>query len=180
MSMMVAKTKLKRRGVLNEGIGKTCALVAAIGLAACSSALDDVGCTGNGVACPPITDIGSVITPTCSTATPPTAVGGTYADGTYVLTAETYYQSASCVPGSPSSQTVVVAGGCEAWAAISAADPDAGVNSGSTTFVTQGNQITGCEIGPETFSATATTLTFFYPCGDGDKECVAVDVYTKR
>jgi hypothetical protein len=120
-----------------------------------------------------------VITPTCSTATPPTAVGGTYADGTYVLTAETYYQSGNCVPGSPSSETLVVAGDCEQWAAISP-DTDGGVNSGSATFAVLGDQITGCEITTETFTATATTLTFFYPCGGGDQDCVAVDVYTKR
>jgi hypothetical protein len=165
--------------VLSEEIGRACALVAAIALAACSSSSPGPGCSGNGVACgPPITDIGSVITPTCSTATPPAAAGGAYADGTYVLTAKTYYESGNCVPDSPSSQTLVVAGDCEAWAAISPTDPDAGVNSGSATFVIQGNQITACEVGPEAFTATATTLTFFYPCAG--KDCVAVDVYTKR
>jgi hypothetical protein len=120
-----------------------------------------------------------VITPTCSTATAPTAVGGTYADGIYALTAETYYQSGNCVPASPSSETLVIVGNCEQWAAISP-DTDGGLNSGSTTFAVQGNQITGCEVGTEMFTATATTLTFFYPCGGGDQKCVAVDVYTKR
>jgi hypothetical protein len=114
-------------------------------------------------------------------------VGGTYADGTYVLTAETYYQSGNCVPDSPSSQTLVVAGDCEKWAATSRTEADGGVNSvmsGSTTFAVQGNQIMGCEIGTdETFTATATNLTFFFPtgsCGGGNQECVAVDVYTKQ
>jgi hypothetical protein len=110
-------------------------------------------------------------------------VGGTYADGTYVLTAETYYQSGNCVPDSPSSETLVIAGDCEQWAVTGPTDTDGGVNgaiNGSTTFAVQGDQITGCEINAETFTATATTLTFFYPCGGGDQECVAVDVYTKR
>src|SRR5580658_539653 len=132
VSMTIANAKLTRKGGLNDEMARTCALVAAIGLVACSSSPSNiVGCSGEGLACgAPITDIGSVITPTCSTATPPAAAGGAYADGTYVLTAKTYYESGNCVPDSPSSQTLVVAGDCEAWAAISPTDPDAGVNSG--------------------------------------------------
>jgi hypothetical protein len=121
-----------------------------------------------------------VVAPTCSTAAPPIALGGTYANGTYVLTTQTIYESGTCVPPSPVSQTLVIAGDCEEWAATSPADPDAGVNSGFTSFVVQGNQITVCGVGTETFTASATALMFFYPCTGGDQGCVAVDAYTKR
>jgi hypothetical protein len=181
MSTMLAKANLKRRAVLNEGRRRTAALAATIGLAACSSPSDGPGCVGDGVECgTPVTGNGPVVAPTCSTATPPVALGGTYDDGTYVLTTETLYQSGNCVPPPPVSQTLVIAGDCEEWAATNPTDPDAGVNSGSTSFVVQGNQMTACGVGTEAFTATATTLTFFYPCGGGDQECVSVDVYAKQ
>jgi hypothetical protein len=109
-------------------------------------------------------------------------LGGTYADGTYVLTAETLYQSGNCVPGSPVSQTLLVAAGCEQWAGTSGTGSDGGANSttGSTTVTVQGNQIVGCELGTESFTATAMTLTLYYPCDSGDPNCVAADVYTKQ
>jgi hypothetical protein len=162
---------------------RTCFLAAATGLAACSSPVS-AACSGNGAACnAPITDIGPMVTPTCSTATPPTALGGTYTDGTYALTAETLYQSDACVPGSPVSQTLLVAGGCEQWAGTSATGADGGANSttsGSSTFAVQGNQIVGCEIDTESFTATAMTLTFYFPCSSGSQNCVAAAVYTKQ
>src|SRR5580704_3602626 len=134
-----------------------CALAAGTWLVACSSPInEDAACAA------PIVDIGPTITPTCSSATPPTALGGTYADGTFVLTAETYYQSANCVPGSSISQTLRVSGGCEEWAGTSSAGSDGGPNSttsGSTTFAVQGNEIVGNELATESFTATATTVT---------------------
>jgi hypothetical protein len=160
----------------------TCALAAASGLAACSSPVNEA-CSGNAACGAPIMDIGPAIAPTCSTATPPTALGGAYADGTYVLTAETLYQSGTCAPGSPVSQTLRVASGCEQWAETSATNSDGGANSptsGSTTYAVQGNQIVGCEIDTESFTATAMTLTFYYPCGGGDPNCVEAAVYTKQ
>jgi hypothetical protein len=128
-------------------------------------------------------DIGPAITPTCSTATPPRALGGTYAEGTYVLTTETLYQSGDCVPGSPISQTLRVASGCEQWAGTSAANSDGGApgtTSGSTSFTVQGDQIVGCEIDTESFTATAMTLTFYFPCDNGDPNCVEAAIYTRQ
>ena len=155
-----------------------CAIAATTDLAACSSPInEDAPCAA------PIVDIGPTITPTCSSATPPTALGGTYADGTYVLTAETFYQSANCEPGSSISQTLRVAGSCEEWAGTSAASSDGGANSptsGSTTFTVQGNQIVGNELATEAFTATAMTVTFYFPCGNGDSSCVAGALYTKQ
>jgi hypothetical protein len=155
-----------------------CALAATTGLMACSTPVnEDAPCSA------PIVDIGPTITPTCSTATPPAALGGKYADGTYVLASETFYQSGNCVPGSPVSQTLRVAGSCEEWAGTGAASSDGGANgtlSGSTLFSIQGNQIVGSELNTESFTATATTLTFYFPCGNGVQNCVAGALYTKQ
>ena len=163
----------------------SCALAAATCLAGCPGGTilpDTPACSGNTACGAPMTDIGAAITPVCSTATPPTALGGTYADGTYVLTAETLYQSGNCVPGSPVSQTLLVAAGCEQWAGTSGTGSDGGASStsGATTVTVQGNQIVGCELDTESFTATAMTLTLYHPCDSGDPSCVAADVYTKQ
>src|SRR5271154_7275083 len=98
-TLLLGVYSLRTSGLAAGLAAGTCALVAvaAMGLAACSSSSSgSADCSGSAVACgAPITDVGSAITPMCSTATPPAAVGGTYADGTYVLTAETFYQSGS-------------------------------------------------------------------------------------
>jgi hypothetical protein len=65
----------------------------------------------DGGACNEIRDVGSAITPTCTTGEVPVGTGGTIAGGTYTLVAETYYNAAHC-PGGNLSATLVIEGGC--------------------------------------------------------------------
>jgi hypothetical protein len=65
-----------------------------------------------GQACNSVLDRSAAITPACMTGTLPAGTGGTIVDGTYHLTAQTYYNVGLC-PTIALSGTLVVAGGCE-------------------------------------------------------------------
>ena len=116
-------------------------------------------------ACNTIADVGPTITPTCDPGPIPKGVGGTIVDGTYVLTAETYYGS-TC-PKTPLSATVAIAGGC----LQEASDADQSSLRVSATVVVSGNELmttptcypAGVTLGgtAPTFTAVGSTLTVF-------------------
>lgn len=124
-----------------------------------------------GQACNALVPNGAAVTPTCTTGTVPTGQGGTIVDGTYVLTAQTYYNASTC-PTLALRQTVVFAGGCLQLAA----GPAPLDLTASGTFTVAGSSFnltrtcihlsadgaTFMESGlPQTFTATGTTFTLF-------------------
>ena len=126
-----------------------------------------------GQPCNTLANVGTAITPTCVTGTMPAGAGGTIVDGTYVLTAQTYYNVPAC-PTAPISETVVIAGSCF-QVVFGFGDVVAG--NGSTRVSVQGNSYTQTSTcthfdfdasagtssdGPgKTYTATATMFTLF-------------------
>jgi hypothetical protein len=191
------------RGILGAACAGLCAL-AACGSGGTSSAIDgavdgavDLATTGMcgadippGQACNALVAAGPSVTPTCTTGTMPTGEGGTILDGTYVLTAQTYYSVTTC-PTIPLVETIQIAGGC-VQVASSAPFPV----TGSTTFAAAGNSITltqkcihtdidGATITPdaptETFTATATTFALYTQnAAVGNPNRDRVEVFTKQ
>src|SRR5204862_7700166 len=93
---------------------------------ACGVAVTTSGCGGSsdgglpamcgasvpaGHACNAIANVGAQVTPACTTGTVPTGTGGVIADGTYVLTSQTYYNDPGC-PNAPIAETFIIAGDC--------------------------------------------------------------------
>jgi hypothetical protein len=121
-----------------------------------------------GQACNMLTDVGTPVMPTCATATMPTGTGGPVADGTYVLTAQTYYNVVFCPPLG-FSETIQVAGDCmqvasNAFGAAAVKLTVAGPSLTSVKTCVQSRSDAGLSMaGPstQTFTATATTLTLF-------------------
>ena len=129
------------------------------------------GVVAQGQACNTVTDVGTVVTPTCMSGTIPAGTGGTIVDGTYTLTSQTYYGSTTCAYGSLSG-TVEITSGCVQQAS-STPIPVAI----STTYSTAGATITrtltcigtggldasalSLDTPTSTFTATPTTLTIF-------------------
>lgn len=122
-----------------------------------------------GQACNSLVDVAPRIMPACATGDMPIGTGGSIVDGTYTLTAETYYNTATCT-SVPVGGTIVVSGNCIQWAAAIFS------SAFSTSISVQGNSITSaltCVSGrydratisldapTSTFTATPTTLTFF-------------------
>jgi hypothetical protein len=130
----------------------------------CSSGLEA------GQACNTVANVASAITATCTSAPLPAGTGGTIAPGTYVLTAQTYYNAPGNCPTGSIAGTLVQSGSCAQQVA-----EFAGIAlRSSTTIAVQGNQITSTPtcVSPgasgftpdtptKTFTATPTTLTLF-------------------
>jgi hypothetical protein len=150
----------------------------------CSANIPDGG------ACNTIANVGPTVTRTCATGTIPTGTGGTIANGTYVLTAETYYAGGSC-PEPSLSVTLVADGDC--WQEVAAS----GAANNSTSFdaafavAVQGNQVTTtptCVDGPAsreaasaTFTASGGTLTVFSVHSAAEHTTADVaDVFTRQ
>ncbi len=113
---------------------------------------------------------GSAVTPACGAGALPSGQGGTIVDGTYVLTALTYYTAGSC-PTFPVAETLALGGGCME---LAIGPPLTSTASGA--FTVSGNSITtttACihiemdgatprQSAPvQTFTATPTTFTLF-------------------
>jgi len=120
----------------------------------------------------------------------PTGTGGTIVDGTYVLTAQTYYNAPGCPTGTLS-VTVVISGSC-----FQAVFGDSLTGNGSVSVAVQGNSYTPtatCTFfsfdasgatpdGPgKTYTATATTFTVFTNnSAVGNENPDRVEVLTRR
>jgi hypothetical protein len=143
-----------------------------------------------GQPCNSLEDVGSAVTPTCTTGAMPSGTGGTLVDGTYVLTAQTYYNEDFC-PGTPISGTILIAGNCVQSSTASLAATTAG------PFTVQGNvfnyplaclNIPGLDAGDlspdapgKTFTATATTFTLYTAnAAAGNPNPDRVEVYARR
>lgn len=146
-------------------------------------------CVGGGGTCNSIVDVASPIAPTCASGAVPAGTGGVIADGTYVLTAQTYYGVASC-PTTRLSTTLVIAGGCYQVAAH-AFEGDGGSIEvrGSSSVAVQDNHLTlsptcttlsGTQDAPtKTFTASGSMLMLFTAnaaAGSGNPDRVEVFV----
>jgi hypothetical protein len=127
-----------------------------------------------GQVCNALVLTGAAVTPTCTTGTMPTGQGGTIVDGTYVLTAATYYTASDC-PTDPMMETIELAEGCFQ----ASTGPPPLTTTGSETFTIAGSNITftrtcfqvdaghGATVvdngpaTPATFTATDTTFSLF-------------------
>jgi hypothetical protein len=141
-----------------------------------------------GQACNTLVDPGDRVVPTCATETMPTGQGGPIFDGTYVLTAQTFYDVPVC-PQSTFSQIIEIVGDCmqigSGTFGTAAARLTVAGNSLTTTrtCVHVGTDAGISMAGPstQTFTATATTFTLFTDytvAGEPGSDNVAV--YTKR
>jgi hypothetical protein len=148
-------------------------------------------CSANvadGGACNEVRDVGSAITPACVTGEVPVGKGGSIADGTYTLVAETHYNAAQCPAGNISS-TLVIEGGCYQRVAHSFPGDERSVEVRvSFKAHTQGNLLISevtCSPAskpdslPKTFTAEGGTLVFFTanaPAGSGEPDRVEMFV----
>jgi hypothetical protein len=154
----------------------------------------------DGGACNQIANVGSQVTPTCASGTPPTMTGGSIEDGTYVMTAVMDY---GCADGGepvapPQAQTWVVSGGClqgvETVTGESASmSPDGSTmydfSDGGMLAITQSlavqgselvlTQVCGADAGQtrEAFTATPTKVTTVTQDSLGT---MSVQVFTKK
>lgn len=146
--------------------------------------------TPAGQACNALTAMGAPITPTCMSGTLPTGQGGTIVDGTYVLTAQTYYNRTTC-PTIGVSETIVFGGGCLELATGTpfVATASGTFNaSGANLMLTQTCIHLDVEGGTfrqdasvKTFTATPTTFTLFSrDAPDAGTSTNSVTVYTKQ
>jgi hypothetical protein len=143
-----------------------------------------------GQECTSLKATGAPVTATCMTGTLPSGQGGTIVDGTYVLTAQTYYNRNTC-PTIALSETIAFAGGC---LELASGNPLPATASGP--FTVSGANITltescihlgvdGETVRPDTsmktFTATATTFTLFSrDAPDAGTSTNSVTVYTKQ
>ena len=199
-----ARGMTRRAG--NRGAGSFLRVAAAACLcaaAACGSSQatsDGGGPTGGGScgaavaqgqACNTVTDVGTVVTPTCMSGTIPAGTGGTIVDGTYTLTSQTYYGSTTCSYGSVSG-TAEITGGC-----IQQASNTPFPVAISTTYSTKGATITrtltcigtggldasaaSLDTPAATFTATPTTVTIFIKnSGTSSSNPDRVETYQKH
>jgi hypothetical protein len=123
-------------------------------------------------------------------ATPPEAVGGTLASGTYYLTSSTYYPSSSCTPFSPTATTLVITAASAndgvldlaSGTATEAFTESISYSASGTSLAVQLTCINPALVSAGTsntspYSATPTTFAYYLPnssCG------YHVDVYTKQ
>ena len=192
-----------RAGVLRAGRFLRVAAAASLcAIAACGSSqtTSDGGGPGGGTcgvgvaqgqACNTVTDIGTVVTPTCMSGTIPAGTGGTIVDGTYTLTSQTYYGSTTCSYGSISG-TVEITGGC-----VQQASGTPIPVAISTTYSTAGATITrtvtcigtggldasalSLDTPTSTFTATSTTVAIFIKnSGTSSSNPDRVETYQKH
>ena len=149
-------------------------LVIALGAAACggSSARPDAGCAT-------IANVGDSILAMDGIGTPPTPMGGTIADGTYVLTKLEAFPPETTSPVFPfhKTTTLEIAGSTMNVATLNDDNP-AGIK-GTATLTTSGTQLTitwVCGAGgtfDQGYTATPSELIFIIPPG-------GVETYSKR
>jgi hypothetical protein len=144
-----------------------------------------------GQECNGVKAMGAAITPACATGAMPAGSGGTILDGTYELTASTYYNSTSCEKLGIS-ETVVFSGNC---IELATGTPFPATVSGTftvvgTQFMTTRNclhidvdgatTISNAPSG-QTYSATPTSFTLFENnSANGSSNPDTVAVYTRR
>jgi hypothetical protein len=120
----------------------------------------------------------------------PTGQGGTIVDGTYVLTAQTYYNRSTC-PTEALSETISFGGGCldvASGAPFPATASGSFTVSGATLTLTQTCihlDVDGATLTKNsptnTFTATPTTYTIFsHNSPDGGAPSDTVTVFTKQ
>jgi hypothetical protein len=153
------------------------------------------GSLGDGGACTSLANVGPVVTPTCATGTEPIGTGGTLADGTYVLTSQTYYQSGQggACPQFPLAVTIAISQGSAQEVITAYAHADGGqalaTATAAFTVAPQGDNgislTTVCNTAPQgaatqssTFTAAGNTLTLFSP--DSTNGLGNVGVFTKQ
>jgi hypothetical protein len=168
------------------------------GATAVPGATIDGGTCGNadaaGGMCNALANVGSRVVPTCTSGTVPTGVGGATADGTYVLSSQTYYNLPGC-NFVPVTGTFAFQGGCveAVVGADVAADGGMRLFTVNGTVSVQGNEMTldiTCvpnlsgatpDAPVRTFTATGSTLTWYIRnSAAGNPNPDRVEVYTKQ
>jgi len=139
-----------------------------------------VTCSGpaDGGVCNTFANIGSMVTAGCGSV--PAATGGTIVDGTYVLTAVTFYGSSCSGDASvaiPVGSETLVGSGLDTGGCLHEIFLNAGGDVTNTTSIcsTQGIQYTCSEVCPagdagavtQQYTATPTTLTVYSSNADG-------------
>jgi hypothetical protein len=144
-----------------------------------------------GQACNAVANVGTLISPTCITGTVATGTGGAMTDGSYVLTAQTYYNVPTCPPVQISG-TIEVAGDCIQLAFGGAAtgttsvrfDPQGtGIMSNPTciNFTPSGPTANPDAPNSKTFTVSGATLTMFTRnSGTGNTNPDRIEVFTRR
>ena len=146
--------------------------------------------TPAGQECNSVKATGAPVTPTCVSGTLSTGQGGTIVDGTYVLTAQTYYNRTSC-PTIALSETLAFAGGClevATGAPLPATASGTFTVSGANLMLTQtcihidiDGATTMSSMQANTFTATATTFTIFgHNSPDGGTPQDTLTVFTRQ
>jgi hypothetical protein len=140
-----------------------------------SASLPDLGFC-NALAPPAATPIPATI----STAAPPSFVGGVIADGTYVLTSQTFYDYSSdaAFVGQPLEFNLSVQGSV-AQTSLSILDPSNAIITTSGATLTFSDTCPDTEIQSRSYTATPTTLTLG-EVGDFPSGYVVVYVLTKQ
>jgi hypothetical protein len=150
-------------------------------------------CSANvpkGQACNTLANVGAAITPACMAGTIPAGSGGAIVDGTYTLTAQTYYGTTAC-PSTPVNATIEIAGGCVqevAGATIQVTASIVTTVAGASITRTVTCLDLGVDAGPlsvdtatATFTATPTTFTIFIKnSGTSSPNPDRVETYQKR
>lgn len=187
-------------GARRGAVGFVLIVSALLWVAACGSGTQQGSCSSgpspSGVMCPTepgcnsVNDTSLPVNATCLSGTMPTGTGGTIADGTYVLTSQTFYNAGSVCPG-PLAQTLVVTGSCAQVATVAYPNGASTNIQGTVSLTTQGSAITlfpqctasaSGDFTPElqqgTYTATATSVTFYIRGCSGKPD--EVDVVTKQ
>jgi hypothetical protein len=153
--------------------------------ATCGAAITEAG------VCTLLSDRSNPITPTCAPGTIPSGAGGPIADGTYVLTAQTYFGATLC-PSDPISATLTISGTC--YQEIARADfTEGGLPPFTASFVVtpEGSQVAiqptcvdypGGMGNPQTltYTATGSTFTLFNSQPPTSDALDRIDFFTKR
>jgi hypothetical protein len=139
--------------------------------------------------CNTLTNVAAPVVPTCVSGTVPTGTGGAVADGTYVLSSQTYYNVPAC-PSESIAGTFTFSGGClQGVAGVDRGQQSYTLNA---TFAVQGSEMTvnvtcaslaggNADAPVSTFTATGSTLTrFIRNSATGDTNPDRVEVYTKQ
>jgi hypothetical protein len=119
----------------------------------CSSADSTTPASHTG-ACNAVAQLGDVVHPTCTTDPTPTMTGGTIAEGTYVLTTETYFGCSSPLPTSQSVTMVISGSAFESRLDCNGCPPTM-----SGTFTINGNELSMTTICPANVSSSVAAFT---------------------
>jgi hypothetical protein len=181
------------------GMRRMVVVVFAVVVSACSSSgsASPDGASGGicsagtpaGQACNAVEDVGPLVTPTCTTGAVATGAGGTMLDGTYVLTAQTYYNVPTCPPVQISG-TIEIMGNCIQLAfggvltgttSVRFEPQGTGITSNPTCVNTPAGTTTNADApGAKTYTATGTTLTMFTKnSGTGNTNPDRIEIFTR-